>query len=257
MAKVIRRMNKTTKPKPAPLYQPLNVLKQIDDNIWIVDGDNINFYGIPFSTRMTIIRLANGDLFCHSPVALTPELKSAVEALGRVRHLVSPNWIHYAFMPQWSEAFADTIGWASPNVWARAKKYNIPVQFDQDLGDSAPAEWADEIDQLIAHGSPGHVEVVFFHKASRTLILTDLIENFEIEHMDFWQRMLFRLAGNVDPDGKAPVDMRLSFLFGHKRLARAVHTMLDWGPDRVVLAHGRWYQENGAAELRRAFRWVL
>jgi hypothetical protein len=31
---------------------------------------------------------------------------------------------------------------------------------------------------------------------------------------------------------------------------------MAWHPQRVILAHGRWYQENGEAELRRAFRWV-
>jgi hypothetical protein len=33
--------------------------------------------------------------------------------------------------------------------------------------------------------------------------------------------------------------------------------MLGWDPERIVLAHGRWYEANGSAELRRAFRWVL
>jgi hypothetical protein len=33
--------------------------------------------------------------------------------------------------------------------------------------------------------------------------------------------------------------------------------MLAWQPERVILAHGRWYQHNGTAELRRAFRWLL
>jgi hypothetical protein len=25
----------------------------------------------------------------------------------------------------------------------------------------------------------------------------------------------------------------------------------------VILAHGRWYERDGADELRRAFRWLL
>jgi hypothetical protein len=33
--------------------------------------------------------------------------------------------------------------------------------------------------------------------------------------------------------------------------------MMAWQPERVILAHGRWYEENAAAELRRAFRWVM
>jgi hypothetical protein len=40
-------------------------------------------------------------------------------------------------------------------------------------------------------------------------------------------------------------------------LRAAVDKMTAWDPERVILAHGRWYETNGAEELRRAFRWVL
>jgi hypothetical protein len=33
--------------------------------------------------------------------------------------------------------------------------------------------------------------------------------------------------------------------------------MIAWNPERVVLAHGKWFDTEGVAELRRAFRWVL
>jgi hypothetical protein len=33
--------------------------------------------------------------------------------------------------------------------------------------------------------------------------------------------------------------------------------MIGWAPERIILAHGRWYPRDGVAELERAFRWVL
>ncbi len=33
--------------------------------------------------------------------------------------------------------------------------------------------------------------------------------------------------------------------------------MLYWNPERVIFAHGRWYDTDGAAALKRAFRWLL
>jgi hypothetical protein len=33
--------------------------------------------------------------------------------------------------------------------------------------------------------------------------------------------------------------------------------MMAWEPERIIIAHGRWYEGNAVAELRRAFRWVL
>ncbi|MGH8762331.1 MAG: hypothetical protein ACREUR_03765, partial [Nitrosospira sp.] len=101
-------------------------------------------------------------------------------------------------------------------------------------------------------------EVEFFHTASRALILTDFIENFESRKLNsFIARWLTRLGGVQDPDGQMPRDTRLTFSRQKPQLRAAVEKMIAWNPARVILAHGRWYERNGAAELRRAFRWML
>ncbi len=41
------------------------------------------------------------------------------------------------------------------------------------------------------------------------------------------------------------------------QLRQAVEQMIAGNPERVIIAHGSWYQSNGAAELRRAFDWLL
>ena len=46
------------------------------------------------------------------------------------------------------------------------------------LGDEAPAEWRGEVDQVFFRGRPFENEMVFLHRASRTLILCDLAFNF-------------------------------------------------------------------------------
>ncbi len=235
------------------LYEPINTLKPVDDNIWIVDGPEITFSGMPFSTRMTIIRLNNGDLFIHSPTPLGDDLKKAVDALGTVRHLVSSNFIHYWWVGEWGEKYPDAIKWASPKVRPRAAKHNIA--FDRDLHDEAEPEWAGEINQIIIRGGRAMVEVAFFHKASKTLILTDFIENFEPKRIHSrLLRILMKLGGVADPDGKMPLDLYLSFLGRRDKLKAAIQTMIDWGPKRVIVAHGRWYEKDGVKELRRAFR---
>jgi hypothetical protein len=70
-------------------------------------------------------------------------------------------------------------------------------------------------------------------------------------------RWLTRLGGVQDPDGRMPRDMRFTFRSREAELRRAVETMIAWSPARIILAHGRWYQDNAEAELRRAFRNVL
>jgi hypothetical protein len=101
-------------------------------------------------------------------------------------------------------------------------------------------------------------EIAFFHYPSRTLVLTDLIENFELKRTHSRSyRLLLRLAGVADPDGKAPIDMQLTFWRHRRALRAAVEAMIAWNPERIIIAHGRWYEGNCAAELRRAFRWAF
>lgn len=235
-------------------YAPLNVLKPVGKDIWIVDGPEIKFFGMPFTTRMTVIRLKNGDIFIHSPIKPELELVEALKALGPIKHLVSPNWIHYAFIAEWANACPSAIKWASPNVKERANKKSMHISFDHDLETYAPDDWKSEIHQMIVEGSSIHREVVFFHLSSKTLILTDLIENFEAEALPWPLRILVRMIGIVDPDGKMPLDMWLTFRKRRNELRGFVERMIAWEPKYIVLAHGRCYDHDCTHELRRAFR---
>jgi hypothetical protein len=242
------------------LYEPINTLKPVAQGVWVVDGPVVRmrylWTSLPFTTRMTVVRLADGGLFLHSPIALTPELRTALAGLGPVKHLVSPNRIHYAYIADWARAFPDAIAWASPGVRDRARSQGIEVAFDRDLADAAPPDWSDDMVQTVVRGSRVLEEVVFFHRRSRTLILADLIENFEPSRIKPPYRWLVALSGSCDPDGKLPLDVRLSFVGRKASARRSVRRMISWRPERVILSHGRWYAANGTRELERAFRWL-
>ncbi|MCG8545127.1 MAG: DUF4336 domain-containing protein, partial [Alphaproteobacteria bacterium] len=64
------------------------------------------------------------------------------------------------------------------------------------------------------------------------------------------------LARIADPDGGMPMDLRLTYWGRRDAIAAAVGRMIAWNPQRIILSHGRWYPDNGVAELRRAFRWI-
>lgn len=100
-------------------------------------------------------------------------------------------------------------------------------------------------------------EVDFFHRPSRTLILTDLIEAFAPDRVGPGWRLALRLAGNLGPVGAMPRDMRATFRGRRDDLRVAVRRMIDWQPRRVILAHGECYWDNATAQLEQAFSWVL
>jgi hypothetical protein len=51
--------------------------------------------------------------------------------------------------------------------------------------------------------------------------------------------------------------MRCTFATQRGELRIANEKMMRWNPERILLAHGRWHDRDGANELRRTFRWLL
>jgi hypothetical protein len=228
----------------------MSALDPFGPDIWLVEGPVVSFYGFPFPTRMMVIRLTDGGLFVWSPIALTAELKAAVDALGPVAHVVSPNKIHHLSMGEWQDAYPSAKLYAAPGLAAKRQD----LRFEATLGDSPPAAWAGQIDQVEMGGSAVLTEIVFFHRKSRTAIFADLIENFPRGWFRGWRAVLARLDGIVAPHGGAPREWRLSF---RKPIARAaLARILAWQPEQAVMAHGELARTDGAAFIRKSFRWL-
>src|SRR5262245_48110029 len=170
------------------------MIEQVDEGLWLVDGKNVSFYGFPYPTRSVIVRLSNGDLWIWSPITLTPELRQHVDALGPVRHLVSPNKLHHLYLQDWKAAYPEAQLWG-PRSTARKRS---DLEFHGVLGDKPPAEWLPDIDQAWFSGSFALDEIVFCHRPSATAIVADLIETFSPEFLQKeWGRWSFlaRLSG--------------------------------------------------------------
>jgi hypothetical protein len=242
----------------ASLYEPINVYKPVGPNIGIVDGpfEYLTVAGIklplPFTTRMTVVRLSNGDLFLHSPIKFDERLAKELQKLGAVRHLVSPNQFHYAHIGEWAKAFPETISWASSRVRQRARARHVDVHFTRDLDASAPEEWRGEIDQLLFPG--GYFkEFIFFHKASMTLILTDTIINIELTKISEPWRTAAKLTGMYHPYGQIFFGMRLPLLFQRRKAKSAIRKIHSWQPQRILLSHGRWFDADVDEVIQRIF----
>jgi hypothetical protein len=242
----------------ASLYEPINVYKALAANIGIVDGP-FEFFTvggirmpIPFTTRMTVIRLANGDLFVHSPIAFDEPLAVELRTMGTLRHLISPNQWHYAHIGEWQRAFPEAVAWASPGVRQRARARQIDVHFDRDLDPLPNEEWRAEIDQTLL---PGGIfkEFVFFHKASATLIVTDTIMKLEQDKLTEPWRMAAKLSGMSHPHGQIFFGMRVPFLLQRRKAKAAFQKIRSWHPQRILLSHGRCIDANAGELVRRLF----
>ena len=206
-------------------------LVQFGPEIWIADGPVTSFHSFPYPTRMAVIRLSDGSLFVWSPVALSDSLCASVDALGPVRHLVSPNALHHLFLGEWKSAFPAARVYASPRLRRKRKD----LTFDAELDDAAEPDWATDIDQVVMHGSFALTEVVFFHRSSHTALFADLIQNFPRDWFKGWR----------------------GFLARHGAVRVSLEKVLAWPIERVLIAHGDLPTGDGVAFVRRAFTWLL
>ena len=229
----------------------MDMLQEFGPSIYVANGPSVPFYGFPYPTRMAVVRLSNGAAWVWSPVSLTDELYDAVIAIGPVRHIVSPNKIHNIFLAEWSERFPDARVYAPPGLAKRRPN----LRFDAELGDEPDPAWAVDIDQVIFRGSLFMEEVAFFHRASHTAIICDLIQRHSQATMTGLKGMLMRFDGLVGEHGSTPREWRASFLRrGKARSAR--EKVLGWKPERLLIAHGECAEVGASAIIEKALSWI-
>lgn len=238
------------------LYLPIYTLKPFAENIFIVDGETVNFYGMPFTTRMTVVKLDSGDLFIHSPIPLKSDLKNELDKLGTVKYLIAPNKIHYWYLDDFQKAYPEAITFTAKGVEERARQNGKKFKVDYILDSTTNKFWSKEIDHVVMQGNRFMEEVEFYHKPSKTLILTDIYENFEPEKISWPFRLLAWLGGALSPQGGTTRDQQLLH-FGRKwELKKCVEKLMLWDIEKIILAHGKCITKNAKQELQRVFKWV-
>ncbi len=225
------------------------VLRQLAPDLWVTERP-LRFAGIEVGSRMSAIRLRDGSLFLHSPVALDPELRKQLDALGPVRFAVAPNRFHHLYIGEYAAAYPQVALFAAPGL----EKKRHDLRFDAVLSDEAPEAWAGEIEQLVFRGFPLPNEVVFFHAATQTLIATDLAFNIQ-EDSPALTRLGFRALGGYGRLGPTWLER---LLIRNRAAARAsLARILEWDFERVIVAHGRVVERGGREALRAGYAWLL
>jgi hypothetical protein len=225
------------------------MLDHLDEGLWAVTSPLKVLGLIPMASRMTVVRLNDGGLFVHSPVRLEPKLKAALDALGPTRHVIAPNRMHHLFCGDYRSAYPEARLYGAPGLAEKRPELAPLTQ----LGDAAPETWAGEIDQLAVAGIPMLNEVAFHHRASGTLILTDLAANGGPDDpaaLRWWLR-LNRAYGGL----ATPLEVRL-MCRDRTAARRSLDRLLGWEFDRVVVGHGAVIEHDGKRLARQAFAWL-
>lgn len=216
--------------------------------LWLAEHD-LRAAGMELGRRMTVVRLAGGDLWLHSVARPDPELRRRVEALGPLRFLVAPNLFHTRWLEDWTAAYPGAELHGAPGLPPKMPG----LEFDAVLGDAPDPRWADDLDQTVFVGGPRFHEVVFLDRVSRTLILTDLC--FDIPPgRGIWTSLAARSLGTYRRFGTSRLLKRL--VTEPARARDAVDRIMEWDFDRVVIGHGTVVESGGKDAFARAFAWL-
>lgn len=239
----------------SPFETPLEPL--VDGVIWVKKYP-IHYGGIDLYARTTVVRLADGRLWIHSPGPLDgqdgPALLAALAELGEVAHIVAPGNFHHLHVAAWQRAFPGVLTHACPGV----ERKQPGLAIDWFLGDRAPAAWADEIDQVLIRGNWLIWEVVFLHRPTRTLILTDLVEIIRRDEPGigwltrFVWMTIFRLWREPMPAPEYKIGWR-----DRPAARRSLRRILEWDFERAIIAHGEVIEADAAGVCRRAWASLL
>ena len=152
-------------------------------------------------------------------------------------------------------AFPKAKTWICPGVESKCPG----LRYDGLLGDLAPFDWLFEIDQVLVRGTRIMREIAMFHRASRTLILVDLIENFtdSTPHTGGALRFLFKYWRCVMWNNPRPAPEYRMGWSDRQAAASSLRRILAWEFERIVLSHGDLIESNAHAVAATAWAGIL
>ena len=223
----------------------------------MIDGPLFGPSGFPLPTRSVVVKLSCGGLWVHSPVVYADALHRELDEIGSVGHFFIPHRYNRNAVDEWRASFPNAVFWSEYRTSKEYASEKADVGFADILSlDANRREWDGQMHQLAIRNGRGHTGIAFFHIESRSLILSDLIMAIETSKIPVKYRPWAWLCGIDDSDGRMPPSIRWS-IRDKKAFAEDVETLIAWRPRRVMISHGRWYEENGQGELERAFRRYL
>ncbi len=102
-------------------------MKKLAQEIWIFDGDPVQFLGLPYTTRMTIVRLSDGGLWVHSPIQFSNSIREQINNLGQVKYLIAPNHLHHLFLSEWVSAYPSAEVYGTNEVIKKCVIYTFTL----------------------------------------------------------------------------------------------------------------------------------
>lgn len=226
----------------------MSLLKIVAPEVWEC-SQPLRVAGAEIGHRMTVVRLGSQGLWVHSPVAWSDDLGEELARLGTVRHVLAPSRLHDLHLDEWRKACRTALFWAAPGLREESK-----FPFAGDLSAEPHPEWGDAFEIELIGGMPSVNELVYLHKASKTLVVADAVFNLPAE-TDFRTTVMAKLNGI---HGCLAVSRLFRTQMKDKAaVAASVRRILGWDFDRLLMGHGSpVYGQGTRALFATAWSWL-
>jgi len=216
--------------------------------IW-VDSEPVGFLGMQLTATMAVFSLSDNSLLLYSPVAMTPNRRAAVEALGPVAHLYAPNLYHHLWIGEWASSFPS----ARLHAPARLAKKRPDLRIDRVHGSAPEPAFANVVDELRIDGFRLD-ESVLVYRPSRTLVVADLVHNVgRPQHS--WTNFYTRTMGFYDRVALSRM-IRWTAFSDRGAARRSIDKLLTLPFDRLIVGHGKTVTAGAREILARAYIWL-
>ncbi|WP_184711461.1 DUF4336 domain-containing protein [Comamonas odontotermitis] len=239
-------------PHPSP-SNPLP-LTPLAPDLWSAQ-QRISVQGLPLRTRMTVARLAGNQLWLHSPVAPTPQLRAALDTLGNVAWVVAPNRMHHLYAGDWLPFYPQAQLWGAPGLASKRHDLLQLQTLPPQLNDATtPLAWHSQLQMQCMGGIPLLNECVWLHQPSGSLIVTDVLQYYP-QDLSLSARLFNSLNGTRS---RLAMPRAVRFAIRDKAAARAAAQVIcNWPVQRIVLAHDTVIEQHAAGQLRAALGFLL
>lgn len=216
-------------------------MKQIAENLWLLQYP-LSVLGTQHGRNVTVIRLRSGRLVLHSMAPFSALDIAQVRSLGTPAWLVEAMLLHDTYAAQGPKLFPG-LPFLGPPGFSEVVKFPVQPLLP------APGEWTGELEVLPIEGAPMLKEHAFLHLPTRTLIVADLIFNFDPAERG-WDRFFHRhIAGFKRYPGMSRI-FRLC-IKDREAFKASMATILERDFDRIIVGHGELIETGGKALLRR------
>jgi hypothetical protein len=223
-------------------------LTSFAEGVWI-DTAPVRIIGMRLTATMAVLRLGDGGLLLYSPIAMSPERRAAVEALGPVAHLYAPNLYHHLRIGEWASAFPTARVHAPPGL-ARKRP---DLRIDRIHGTTAEPAMTCVVDERRIAGFRLE-ESVLFHRPARTLVVADLVQNVGVpQHL--WAKVYTRLMGFHDRVALSRM-IRWAGFSDRAAARRSLDAVLTLPFDRLVVGHGAPIAGGAKEAVAAAYEWL-